>query len=157
MNGRIERIAMDEACLQTADKQGQKRFVEGFLRAIEMLTYDQVLQSQAKMMTYIPAAKEPSESVYTETTKGETLASQVKESLAVLKDVPQVLVVAIGSASLRDVEGQVIRHTLLYTHHHKGNAAKILGIDRKTLYRKMREYGIAIDESTSSDGAKLSS
>ena len=48
----------------------------------------------------------------------------------------------IGS-SLRDAEIALIRATLKRVNDNKTKAAKILGIGRKTLYRKLEEYGIS--------------
>ena len=43
-------------------------------------------------------------------------------------------------ASLQDLEKEHIAFTLKETAGHKFRAAKILGIDRKTLYQKIRKY-----------------
>jgi len=61
---------------------------------------------------------------------------------------------AVGSAiTLAELERQHIETVLTQTNWHQGNAAKILGISSKTLYRKIREYGFqrpraSRDEST---------
>lgn len=44
--------------------------------------------------------------------------------------------------SLRDLEREYIRHVLMKTGNRKEAATRILGIDRKTLYRKEKLYGI---------------
>ncbi|MEO7084610.1 MAG: sigma-54 dependent transcriptional regulator [Gemmatimonadaceae bacterium] len=50
--------------------------------------------------------------------------------------------VAVGSATtLPELERLHIDAVLSQTNWHQGNAAKILGISSKTLYRKIREYG----------------
>ena len=41
--------------------------------------------------------------------------------------------------SLRRLEQEYIRAVLSHTSGHQGRAANILGIDRRTLYRKLRE------------------
>jgi DNA-binding NtrC family response regulator len=46
-----------------------------------------------------------------------------------------------SSTTLEELERQHIRAVLEQTSWHQGNAAKILGISSKTLYRKIREYG----------------
>lgn len=51
--------------------------------------------------------------------------------------------------SLDNLEEGHIAKVLAYTKQHKGDAAQILGIDRKTLYRKMKKYGMSSDQ----DGA----
>ncbi len=43
--------------------------------------------------------------------------------------------------SLEDVERRYIQHVLETVNNNKTNAARILGLDRKTLYRKLRHYG----------------
>jgi DNA-binding NtrC family response regulator len=50
----------------------------------------------------------------------------------------------VGSQmTLADLERQHIDAVLEQTNWHQGNAAKILGISSKTLYRKIREYGFS--------------
>jgi two-component system, NtrC family, response regulator AtoC len=50
----------------------------------------------------------------------------------------------VGSQmTLSDLERQHIDAILEQTNWHQGNAAKVLGISSKTLYRKIREYGFA--------------
>jgi DNA-binding NtrC family response regulator len=44
--------------------------------------------------------------------------------------------------SLKDLEKKYIEYVLKKTNGHKEDASKILGINRKTLYRKQREYNI---------------
>jgi len=46
-------------------------------------------------------------------------------------------------ASLKELEREYIRHVLKQTGNKKEAAVRILGIDRKTLYRKERLYGLA--------------
>ncbi len=50
-----------------------------------------------------------------------------------------------GSGSLEDVERQHIIATLKQVGGHRAKAAALLGIDPKTLYRKIQSYGIAAD------------
>jgi len=45
-------------------------------------------------------------------------------------------------ASLNDAERELIRATLARNGGNRAQTAKVLGIGRKTLYRKMEEYGI---------------
>jgi len=47
-----------------------------------------------------------------------------------------------SGASLEEAEKQIIESTLLATKGNKAQAARILGLGRKTLYRKIEEYGI---------------
>lgn len=53
------------------------------------------------------------------------------------------LVVNVGT-SLKDMERELIRYTLINCHGNKSTAASILGITRKTLYEKIETYGINI-------------
>jgi DNA-binding NtrC family response regulator len=51
---------------------------------------------------------------------------------------------SVGSlTTLADLERQHIEAILTQTNWHQGNAAKILGISSKTLYRKIREFGFS--------------
>ena len=55
---------------------------------------------------------------------------------------PSATRAAVGSATtLEELERQHIEAVLTQTSWHQGNAARILGISSKTLYRKIREYG----------------
>ena len=45
------------------------------------------------------------------------------------------------SESLADTEAEQIRRVLVATRGNKSRAAKILGIERKTLYRKLERMG----------------
>lgn len=44
--------------------------------------------------------------------------------------------------SASDAEKELIINTLNYYHNHKGRAAKHLNVDRKTLYNKIKKYGL---------------
>ncbi|MFQ6040621.1 MAG: sigma-54-dependent transcriptional regulator [Candidatus Poribacteria bacterium] len=44
--------------------------------------------------------------------------------------------------SLSDIEQEVIRETLKYTNNNKAKTARILGIGKRTLYRKIEKYGL---------------
>ena len=58
--------------------------------------------------------------------------------------VPSASRVQLGSTvTLMDLERQHIDAVLAQTNWHQGNAAKVLGISSKTLYRKIREFGFA--------------
>ncbi|HEY9227715.1 MAG TPA: sigma-54 dependent transcriptional regulator [Gemmatimonadaceae bacterium] len=55
---------------------------------------------------------------------------------------PSATRAAVGSSTtLAELERQHIDAVLVQTNWHQGNAAKILGISSKTLYRKIREFG----------------
>jgi two-component system, NtrC family, response regulator AtoC len=56
--------------------------------------------------------------------------------------IPKETSAAVSITPLRDVERQHIISALKEMHGHKGRAAKALGINPKTLYRKMKEYGV---------------
>ncbi len=49
---------------------------------------------------------------------------------------------AVPLRSLEEIEREAIERTLRATHGDKNQAAQILGIDRSTLYRKMKRYGL---------------
>jgi two-component system response regulator HydG len=44
--------------------------------------------------------------------------------------------------SLREIERDAIRRTLDETGGNRGKAAKMLGMGERTLYRKLKEYGL---------------
>jgi DNA-binding NtrC family response regulator len=67
-------------------------------------------------------------------------AIQIPSQDASPEDVPS-LVNASGKAK-EAVEKQLILETLAKTHWHQGKAASLLGVDPKTLYNKMKGYGI---------------
>ena len=50
--------------------------------------------------------------------------------------------------SLEDLERQYMQEVLKRTRGHQTRAAAILGIDRRTLYRKIRRYGLALDKAS---------
>ena len=56
--------------------------------------------------------------------------------------VVEPVVVQEGGGSLADLEEGVIRRTLEKNRGHRRVTAKELGISERTLYRKIREYGI---------------
>ncbi|MFW6362606.1 MAG: helix-turn-helix domain-containing protein, partial [Spirochaeta sp.] len=56
-------------------------------------------------------------------------------------DDAEVVRVPLGS-SLDEVERQVIEATLLANKGNKSRTAEVLGIGRKTLHRKIHEFGI---------------
>jgi len=47
--------------------------------------------------------------------------------------------------TLQELEKQYIQKVLEYTNHHQTKTSEILGIDRRTLYRKIREYHLKPD------------
>jgi DNA-binding NtrC family response regulator len=47
-----------------------------------------------------------------------------------------------GSDSLADTEAEQIRRVMAATNGNKSRAAKVLGIERKTLYRKLERMGL---------------
>jgi transcriptional regulator with GAF, ATPase, and Fis domain len=59
---------------------------------------------------------------------------------SVEEDSRKVLKLEIG-ATMEEVEQKMIMETLAYTRGDKSRAAQILGIGRKTLYRKLQQYG----------------
>jgi two-component system response regulator AtoC len=71
-----------------------------------------------------------------------------------LHTAPSTTRAAIGSATtLAELERQHIDAVLTETNWHQGNAAKVLGISSKTLYRKIREYGFQRPRSARDDAA----
>jgi transcriptional regulator of acetoin/glycerol metabolism len=56
-------------------------------------------------------------------------------------EVPAALAMRVGM-TLREVEKLLIAATLKQTRHNVSASAKILGIDRSTLYSKIKTYGL---------------
>ncbi|MCK5185887.1 MAG: sigma-54-dependent Fis family transcriptional regulator, partial [Deltaproteobacteria bacterium] len=48
--------------------------------------------------------------------------------------------------SLKELEKQHIKRVLSETNGHRGQTANLLGIDRKTLYQKIKKYGLYIKD-----------
>jgi len=57
-------------------------------------------------------------------------------------DVPPTGKLATLRETVAEAEARHIRSVVAYTQGHRGEAARILGITRKNLWEKMREYGI---------------
>jgi two-component system response regulator HydG len=49
---------------------------------------------------------------------------------------------SLAGTSLEQIEKRAIRETLRLTAGNREQAAKLLGIGERTLYRKLREYGL---------------
>ncbi len=56
---------------------------------------------------------------------------------------PEARMSSLAGVSLSDAEKELIRNTLKMTAGNRLQAAKLLGIGERTLYRKIKEYGIA--------------
>jgi len=64
------------------------------------------------------------------------------DSAAVKQAIEQMDSRDSASESLADTEAEQIRRVLAATNGNKSKAAKILGIERKTLYRKLERMGL---------------
>ncbi|MCB9634369.1 MAG: sigma-54-dependent Fis family transcriptional regulator [Sandaracinus sp.] len=63
-----------------------------------------------------------------------------------LKDAPASAPAVFGSddlVSMDEIEARYVRHVMERVDGNKSSAARVLGFDRKTLYRKLERYGIA--------------
>jgi transcriptional regulator of acetoin/glycerol metabolism len=69
-------------------------------------------------------------------------ARHLPAELKVTAGVHQALLDSPSSLSLAENEKQTILRALIETHGNKKRAAEILGIQRPTLYGKLRQYGI---------------
>jgi two-component system response regulator HydG len=49
----------------------------------------------------------------------------------------------LAGVSLLDAEKELIRNTLTMVNGNRQQAAKLLGIGERTLYRKIKEYGLS--------------
>ncbi len=64
-------------------------------------------------------------------------------SVITVKDLPPELKERAGIQNNGDGEAGLIRNALFKTNWKKGEAADLLGMDRKTLYRKMKKYNVS--------------
>ncbi len=55
---------------------------------------------------------------------------------------PSTAIMSLGGVNLANLEKQAIEKTLEMVNHNREQAAKILGIGERTLYRKIKEYGL---------------
>jgi DNA-binding NtrC family response regulator len=53
---------------------------------------------------------------------------------------------------LEDVERRYIMQTLEMLGNNKARAAQVLGISKKTLYRRLHEYGVFLDQDSDEEG-----
>jgi DNA-binding NtrC family response regulator len=58
------------------------------------------------------------------------------------EDIVTVSAVALELPSLEEIERRHILHVVDAVHGNKSVAARVLGVDRKTLYRKLEQYGV---------------
>jgi two-component system response regulator HydG len=71
------------------------------------------------------------------------IPEQVRADSAGDSDVPQSREgSSLAGTSLEQIEKRAIRETLRLTQGNREQAAKMLGIGERTLYRKLKEYGL---------------
>jgi len=82
----------------------------------------------------------------------EAMLAVCRGNLLTKKDIPEYIIQELPKTgldlsrligrTLAEIEREVIRATLEMVGGHRANAAKILGIGERTLYRKIKEYGL---------------
>jgi Fis family transcriptional regulator len=55
---------------------------------------------------------------------------------------------------LRQVEEPLLKEVLEYTHHNQSHAATMLGLNRGTLRKKLRQYGLISESESESDSVQ---
>lgn len=87
--------------------------------------------------------------------EGDTLeAEHFSKEIQNTKIKGDVVTIQVGSSSLKEVEKELIRCTLIKTGGNKTKTAKILGIGIRTLYRKIDEYDLPYKNEKKSDEAE---
>jgi DNA-binding NtrC family response regulator len=79
---------------------------------------------------------------YVPTEREGQLLSLVQAAIGVIEGCAQSGTLSIGGLSLRAVEREAIVQTLRLTAGNQTVAADLLGIERKSLYNKMRRHGL---------------
>lgn len=69
------------------------------------------------------------------------LSEHLPEEIQVSREDLRTIVVTLGK-SLKEVEKEVIRRTLMEVTNHREKAASLLGISLRSLQYKIKEYGI---------------
>jgi two-component system response regulator HydG len=69
------------------------------------------------------------------------LPAEIRQAVEAMGPVADDVHIRIGT-SLHDVERELIRATLLHTDGNRAKTARLLGMSRKTLYRKLAEHGL---------------
>ncbi|MCG3125643.1 MAG: Anaerobic nitric oxide reductase transcription regulator NorR [Phycisphaerae bacterium] len=82
------------------------------------------------------------ETLVVETEHGRIDASQLPERIRGTRTLVPAGVGNISGLTLAEIEKLAIQHTLNHTSGNREQAAKILGIGTRTLYRKIKEYGL---------------
>lgn len=58
------------------------------------------------------------------------------------KEIPDLVIPIDGATTLKQMERRYIDTILQYTNNNKAHAAEVLGIDRRTLYRKLSDIRV---------------
>jgi DNA-binding NtrC family response regulator len=127
------------ACLAKYPWPGNIRELRNVIERLSVLADSQVLTVDALPPAIVKAAQEPAEPAGAERSADGSRAD------------------GVGDLTLDDVERHHILRTLERHRWNKKRVAGILGIDTKTLYNKLRRYGVPIGSRGDADAAASSS
>jgi two-component system, NtrC family, response regulator HydG len=102
----------------------------GNIRELENMVKRAVLLTSGSIITSETLPEEIQNVIVQRGVETRTLQNETEESILPL------------SEALKDIERETIKSALLRSKYNKSMAAKLLDIDRKTLYKKIREYNI---------------
>jgi DNA-binding NtrC family response regulator len=139
--------------LKNYDWPGNVRELENIMERAILTSQDQEL-SLADLESLISVdhpAQQVSEPIVEEVLKADDdHQDEIKaESINVQESVEETIpsnIVPSGLQSLKALEKDAIKKTLIHTKYNMSKASKILGISRMTLYRKIETYGLNSDE-----------
>lgn len=94
---------------------------------------------------------------YVPTERESQLLSMVQAAIGVIEGCAQLGLMPIGGQSLRAVEREAIIQTLRLTAGNQTVAADLLGIERKSLYNKMRRHGLLMTRTLPASVSAVSS
>ncbi|MFL2983676.1 MAG: sigma-54 interaction domain-containing protein [Candidatus Neomarinimicrobiota bacterium] len=123
---------MERAILTSIDNELSLSDIEPLIDIPESVKQDMDVLSNDKALE----AEEPQSDDETVTDNAEV---EVKETISSSSE-------TVGLKSLKEIESDAIKTTLVHTKYNMSKASKILGISRMTLYRKIETYGLGNDE-----------
>ena len=133
-NGKVLRSLTPEAVrtLMKYNWPGNVRELKNCVEGLVVMSTEQLLQQEDLPERILNSASE---------IKGSISSIPTLHAADTTHNKPTYLNVEVGMA-LEDIIQEVLRATLEYTDNNKVKAAKILGISRRTIQRKAKEYGL---------------
>ena len=142
--GELEVVTKDEV---TSGNQYEKdrAFILNMLLQLrsEVDELKRVLNTKALPPAYLPNSSEKLSGGTSVALKGEIIDADGVELCDAEEWADEAVVKLAGaSTSIDEMERELIRKTLEDCHHHRKKAAEQLNISERTLYRKIKEYGL---------------